>query len=120
MEGGPESSHALLVYETALQKLRSVDCEVASGWWWVVVTLLLAKANVYTKLGDRRARKRLLNAIVNAGQSSTLTRDDFTFTCQMADPRACEYNVSYADSETCMYLSDQNEGDNKTWMSIPM
>jgi hypothetical protein len=83
VEGGPESSHALLMYEAALQELRSVDCEVASGWWWVVVMLLLAKANVYTKFGDRRARKRLLNAILHAGQSSTLIRDDFIFTCQM-------------------------------------
>jgi hypothetical protein len=54
--------------------------------------LLLAKANVYTKFGDRRARKRLLDAILNAGQSSnaTLTRDDCIFTCQNGSNRACE------------------------------
>jgi hypothetical protein len=51
---GPESSHAVLVYEAVLQEPRSVDCEVAGGWW-VIVMLLLAKANVYTKFGDRRA-----------------------------------------------------------------
>lgn len=53
MEGGPVPSHALLMYGAALQVSRSVGGGIAR-WWVVVVMLSLAKAHVYTPLGDRR------------------------------------------------------------------